>query len=71
MKIFSPVKDYTGVSASVPFCNGVGETDDPYLIGWFKEHGYEVEEKTETDEQLDVLATEEPNKETRTKRAGK
>nr|DAN27736.1 MAG TPA: hypothetical protein [Caudoviricetes sp.] len=44
MKIFSPVKDYTGVSASVPFCNGVGETEDPHLIEWFKDHGYEVEE---------------------------
>ena len=31
MKIKSPNKDYTGVSASVPFCNGVGETEDPYL----------------------------------------
>lgn len=44
MKIFSPVKTYTGMSASVPFCNGVGETEDPHLIEWFKEHGYEVEE---------------------------
>lgn len=44
MKIKSPNKDYTGVSASVPFCNGVGETEDPYLIQWFKDHGYEVEE---------------------------
>lgn len=47
MKIKSPNKDYTGVSASVPFCNGVGETEDPYLIQWFKEHGYEVEETLE------------------------
>ena len=44
MKIFSPVKTYTGMSASVPFCNGVGETEDPHLIEWFKDHGYEVEE---------------------------
>ena len=44
MKIFSPVKTYTGMSASVPFCNGVGETEDPHLIEWFKEHGYEVKE---------------------------
>lgn len=47
MKIKSPNKDYTGVSASVPFCNGVGETEDPRLIQWFKEHGYEVEETLE------------------------
>lgn len=43
-KILSPVKNYTGVSASVPFCNGIGYTEDEYLIGWFKDHGYEVEE---------------------------
>ena len=49
MKDFSPLKEYTGISASVPFCNGVGETDDPHLIEWFKDHGYEIEE-TETDE---------------------
>ena len=44
MKVYSPNKEYTGVSASVPFCNGTGETDDPHLIEWFKEHGYTVEE---------------------------
>lgn len=44
MKVHSPNKEYTGVSASVPFCNGTGETDDPHLIEWFKEHGYTVEE---------------------------
>ena len=48
MKIFSPVKDYTGMSASVPFCNGVGETNNPHLIEWFKDHGYEVEEDVVT-----------------------
>ena len=35
MKIYSPNKEYTGVSASVPFCNGMGETEDPHLIKWF------------------------------------
>lgn len=44
MKIYSPNREYTGVSASVPFCNGVGETGDPYLIKWFRDHGYTVEE---------------------------
>lgn len=44
MKIYSPNKDYTGISASVPFCGGVGETNDPYLIKWFKDHEYTVEE---------------------------
>lgn len=45
MKIYSPNKDYTGVSASVPFCSGVGETEDPHLIEWFKDHGYKVVEE--------------------------
>lgn len=43
-KIICPNKEYTGVSASVSFCKGVGETENPRLIKWFKEHGYTVEE---------------------------
>lgn len=43
MKIFSPNKQYSGVSASVTFVNGQGETDNPHLIKWFKAHGYKVE----------------------------
>ena len=46
MKIYSPNKDYTGVSASVPFCSGVGETEDPHLIQWFKDHGYKVDDES-------------------------
>ena len=44
--IKAPNKDYTGVSASVAFCNGEGRTDDKNLIQWFKDHGYTVVEKT-------------------------
>ena len=47
MKVYAPNKQYTGTSASVPFCNGVGETDNPSLLHWFKSHGYEVEDLTE------------------------
>ena len=43
MKIFAPVKNATGTYASVRFVNGVGETDNPHLIKWFKEHGFKVE----------------------------
>lgn len=46
-KIMSPNKEYNGVSALVTFVDGVGETDDPNLIEWFKKHGYEVEESEE------------------------
>jgi hypothetical protein len=44
-KIYAPNKQYTGISASVAFAKGVGETDNPTLIEWFIEHGYEVEEE--------------------------
>lgn len=41
-KIIAPNKSYTGVSASVAFCNGEGKTDKKHLIEWFEERGYEV-----------------------------
>lgn len=63
MKIYSPNKEYTGVSASVPFCNGVGETNDPHLIQWFKDHGYKAEE-SEAAPIEETLAAEIPTEET-------
>ena len=42
MKIYAPNKDANGVYASVSFVNGVGETDNPHLIEWFRSHGYHV-----------------------------
>ena len=42
-KIFAPNKKYNGISAGVKFVNGVGETNDPRLIKWFKSKGYKVE----------------------------
>lgn len=47
-RILTPNKDYTGVSAGVVFEKGEGHTDDSYLISWFREHGYEVEETPES-----------------------
>lgn len=43
MIIHSPVKDANGIWCSVLFKNGVGETDNPHLIEWFKSHGYKIE----------------------------
>lgn len=43
-KILCPNKQYSGVSASVTFVNGVGETENKNLIAWFKAKGYKVEE---------------------------
>lgn len=42
MKIYAPNKDANGIYASVLFVNGVGETDNPRLIEWFRTHGYNV-----------------------------
>lgn len=42
-KVLSPNEQYTGLSASVMFINGVGETDDEHLLQWFEEKGYTVE----------------------------
>lgn len=44
-KILAPNEQYNGVSASVIFVNGHGETNKPELIEWFKKHGYTVEEE--------------------------
>lgn len=44
MKIYAPVKDACGTWASVRFADGVGETDDPSLIEWFRRNGYKLEE---------------------------
>lgn len=50
MKVYAPNRQYTGMSASVSFCNGVGETSNPHLLNWFRSHGYEVEELPEEPE---------------------
>ncbi|MFR1378845.1 MAG: hypothetical protein ACLSTJ_07795 [Clostridium neonatale] len=52
-KIIAPNKSYTGVSASVAFCNGEGNTKNPILIDWFRKHGYEVIEDS-AEEGLEV-----------------
>lgn len=45
-KIIAPNKQYSGISASVVFVNGIGETDKPELLEWFRGHGYAVEDET-------------------------
>lgn len=45
MKIYAPVESTNGTYASVRFINGVGQTDDPRLIEWFKARGYRLEEE--------------------------
>ena len=50
MKIYAPNKQANGVYASVLFIDGVGETNNPRLIEWFKNHGYEFEKPLEKSE---------------------
>lgn len=54
-KIHAPNKQYCGVSASVTFVNGVGETADPHLIEWFKSKGYKVEVSSLDEMNVDEL----------------
>lgn len=54
-----PNEAFTGVSASVEFVNGVGETENEHLIEWFKDRGYIVEDdKTGDSEQPATDITE-------------
>src|SRR5690625_174430 len=61
--IKAPNDQYTGVSASVFFVNGEGETDDPKLIEWFKEKGYTVIEKEQEQTEKPQKEQEEPEDE--------
>jgi hypothetical protein len=50
--IKSQNSEYSGVTAGVKFSAGKGETSDPWLLEWFREHGYLVE--------TEPIAVEEP-----------
>lgn len=54
-KILAPNEHYTGLSASVMFINGIGETDNKHLLQWFEEKGYTVE-RSEPEQQDDDAA---------------
>lgn len=49
-KVKAPNKQYTGLSATVMFVNGVGETDNEQLLQWFESKGYTVERIDEAEE---------------------
>jgi hypothetical protein len=67
MKIYAPVKDANGVWCSVLFVNGVGETDNPHLIEWFRKHNYKLEDVKKVDvvepivEPTETIEVTEPN----------
>lgn len=64
MKIYAPVKDANGTYASVRFVNGVGETDNPHLIDWFRRNGYKIpiEQTADIDKMVDDTEFVEINK---------
>jgi len=41
--IKAPNEQYNGISATIKFENGIGQTDDKKLIRWFEEHGYAIQ----------------------------
>lgn len=43
--IRTTAQSFNGYRASLLFRNGVAKTDDEYLIAWFKDHGYSVEDE--------------------------
>lgn len=47
VKIKSPNPNYNGNSASLQFVKGEAETDNKWLLEWFKNKGYTVEESKE------------------------
>jgi hypothetical protein len=50
-KIYSPNQEFNGDVANVTFINGYGESDSPYLIDYFKQHGYIVKEDKKAKEE--------------------
>mgnify|MGYP000529738448 CR=1 FL=1 len=69
MKIYSKNRITPGFRPRCRFCNGRGETDDPYLIEWFRSHGYRVEEEAvqEADAEKEEEAKMGPKKPARAK----
>lgn len=62
-KIYAPNERYTGKIAGVSFVNGEGETEDKWLIQWFKNKGYKVVEEALNLEDLKVSELRELAKE--------
>ncbi|MGJ9460291.1 hypothetical protein [Oceanobacillus sp. CF4.6] len=62
-KIKAPNKDYTGVSAGVSFVKGEAETEDKWLIGWFENKGYEIDDSAEKEAEQKAKEEEERKRE--------
>lgn len=42
--VYTPVKNYNGEVAGIQFAYGKAEVREGWILNWFKEHGYKVEE---------------------------
>lgn len=42
--VYTPVKNFCGIIAGVHFAYGKAEVREGWVLNWFKEHGYKVEE---------------------------
>jgi hypothetical protein len=58
-KIYSNNKQFNGISASVNFVDGVGESNIPHLLSWFIECGYTVIEEKKEPSVYDAMAYKE------------
>lgn len=45
--VYTPVKNFCGVIAKVHFAYGKAEVKPGWILNWFIEHGYKVEEVSE------------------------
>lgn len=56
--IRTKVPGFTGMRAGVMFVHGMAETENQYLIDWFIEHGYTVQEPVKEAKPIEIPATE-------------
>lgn len=69
MWIYAPNKHANGIYATVRFVEGVGRTDDPKLVQWFRDRGYRVEEEEPRTKQPVKVELAKPTKKEQTAEA--
>lgn len=57
-KVTAPVRTYNGLSAGVPFTQGVGYTDNEEVMKWFKSKGYKIETESVEVEEPEIKGEE-------------
>lgn len=60
--VHAPNPRHDGTTASVKFRDGKAEVNDPYLLDWFRRHGYTIEGDTPEPAQDTRPAQEAPNR---------